>query len=59
MPALGLRGGAGAASGIGSPKFVVELNALEGAIDNGFQFVRVFYFASLGQAPGCQKTPLE
>jgi len=45
---LRLRGGAGAGSGVGSPKFVVELNALKSTIDNRFQFVRVFHFAALG-----------
>ena len=28
----------------------MELDAFEGAVDNGFEFVEVFHLASLGQA---------
>src|SRR5208282_2691832 len=43
--------GAGVAgSRIGSPEFVMKLDTFEGAVDHGFEFVEIFYFASLGQA---------
>ena len=38
-----------AAFGILAPKLAVELNALERAIDHGFHFVRILYFAAFGE----------
>src|ERR1017187_6121796 len=44
-------GGAGVAgAGIGSPEFVVELDAFEGAVDHGFQFVEILHLAPFRQA---------
>jgi hypothetical protein len=44
-------GGAGVAgAGIGSPEFVMELDAFEGAVNDGLEFVGILYFAALGQA---------
>src|SRR5215471_16642088 len=36
-------------SGIGSPEFDVELNALQRAINDCFEFVEILHFASLGE----------
>src|ERR1700691_3187445 len=37
----------------GFPQLAVEVNAIEGAIDHGFQFMRVLYFTPFGEAlPG-------
>jgi hypothetical protein len=44
---LGSRAG-GALSGSFFPEFGTELNADEGAVDYGFEFAGIFYFASLG-----------
>src|ERR1700736_2247967 len=45
-------GGCAAVAAFGkfAPQLVVELNALQGSIDNGFQFACVFHFAALSQA---------
>src|ERR1035437_8300463 len=39
----------GALSGSVSPELGTELNACEGAVDHGFEFAQIFYFASLGE----------
>src|ERR1700675_1173651 len=43
--------GAGVAlGGVGAPKFVVVLDAFQGAVDHGFEFAGIFYFAAFGEA---------
>src|SRR5262249_33949887 len=42
-----------AGTGVGTPEFAVVLDALQRAVDDGFEFVIVLHFASLGQAALC------
>src|SRR5580693_8728718 len=49
--ALGLNCGACvAACGVGSPDSAAKVEALEGAVDHGFEFAGVLHFAAFGQA---------
>src|ERR1700733_10791814 len=39
-----------AACGVNSPESAAKVEALEGAVDHGFEFASVFHFTALGQA---------
>src|SRR5579864_7451411 len=39
-----------AGAGVGSPEFVVVVDTFEGAIDDGFELVKILNFSALGQA---------
>src|SRR5579859_1150668 len=36
---------------IGAPEFAVVLDAIQGTVNDGFEFVEILHFAALGQAP--------